>query len=205
MANNFTIASVIDKNKIASENVWLILLKVTIRDAQRNFVENMYVVQNNENFSYKGDLYTAANFEVDYDRSKNSESTFTINIDDVTGVIIRKLDLYEGGTTSSVTFMVVNTSDVEGSPETEETYDIVSTSAKGYNISFNLGMPNPLKSAFPIRKQRKNRCAWRYKGAKCGYTGGLATCDYTLDGANGCIAHNNTQRFGGFPGIQDRS
>jgi phage-related protein len=32
-------------------------------------------------------------------------------------------------------------------------------------------------------------------------TGGLATCDYTLDGPNGCRAHNNTINFGGFPSI----
>lgn len=204
MANNFTIASVIDKNKISSENVWLILLDITIRDGVGNFVETLRVVKNNENYIHKGNTYTAANFNISHDKNKNSESSFSISIQDVSGVIIRKLDLYEGGTTSSVTFKVVNTGDPSDNPEIEESYDVLSASANGFNVSFKLGMPNPLKSAFPVRKQRKNRCAWRYKGTKCGYTGGLATCDYTLDGANGCIAHNNTQRFGGFPGLVDR-
>ncbi len=32
-------------------------------------------------------------------------------------------------------------------------------------------------------------------------TGGLVTCDHTLDGPNGCRIHENTRRFGGAPGI----
>jgi len=31
--------------------------------------------------------------------------------------------------------------------------------------------------------------------------GGLDSCDYTLDGPNGCRAHKNTLNFGGFPAI----
>ncbi len=46
-----------------------------------------------------------------------------------------------------------------------------------------------------------NFCIWKYKSTQCGYTGALATCTRTLDGTNGCEAHNNQVRFGGFPGI----
>jgi hypothetical protein len=31
--------------------------------------------------------------------------------------------------------------------------------------------------------------------------GGMPTCDYTLDGANGCREHKNTLHYGGFPAI----
>jgi len=34
-------------------------------------------------------------------------------------------------------------------------------------------------------------------------SGGLATCDLTLEGPNGCRAHNNTRNFGGFPAIPE--
>jgi hypothetical protein len=48
----------------------------------------------------------------------------------------------------------------------------------------------------------KQNCVWQYKdGINCDYAGGLPTCDFTLDGANGCIAHFGTDmakaRFGG--------
>lgn len=33
------------------------------------------------------------------------------------------------------------------------------------------------------------KCVHSYKDAECGYTGSLPTCDYTLDGANGCRTH----------------
>lgn len=32
-------------------------------------------------------------------------------------------------------------------------------------------------------------------------TGGLTTCDYTLDGPNGCREHENTLHYGGFPAL----
>jgi hypothetical protein len=42
------------------------------------------------------------------------------------------------------------------------------------------------------------------KGIKVDYidiTGGLASCDYTLDGQNGCRTHKNTSNFGGAPAL----
>jgi hypothetical protein len=30
----------------------------------------------------------------------------------------------------------------------------------------------------------------------------MATCDYTLDGANGCRAHDNEINFGAFPALK---
>jgi hypothetical protein len=38
----------------------------------------------------------------------------------------------------------------------------------------------------------------RYKGAQCGYAGALASCDGTFNGPNGCVAHANQARYGGF-------
>jgi phage-related protein len=40
--------------------------------------------------------------------------------------------------------------------------------------------------------------AWNYFRA---YSGGLATCDHTLDGANGCRAHEHSRNYGGFPAL----
>jgi hypothetical protein len=204
MSTNFTIASVIDKNKIASENVWLVLLDIKVKDSNSNLIEIIRVVQNNEDFTYKGEIYTALNFSFDYSKSNSEEPTFKLSLDDVTGVIRRKLDSYDGGTTSSVIITIINSSDTSGEPELQEEYDIKQTSATELNISVELGSENPLRLQFPVRKQYKNRCVWLYKGSRCGYSGGLTTCDYTLEGTNGCVAHNNEARFGGFPGLQNR-
>lgn len=66
------------------------------------------------------------------------------------------------------------------------------------------------------RRFLRLRCRHEYGGAACGYVttrpGALATCDRTLDGANGCTVHGDEEasvglarlhpeRFGGEPGI----
>lgn len=43
-----------------------------------------------------------------------------------------------------------------------------------------------------------NTVLWEYFTVD---SGGLQTCDYTLDGPNGCRVHQNTNNYGGFPGI----
>jgi hypothetical protein len=69
-----------------------------------------------------------------------------------------------------------------------------------------------LRRAFPNGQYVKGHCMWRFNtpamqavadpaGAQCGYIGALATCDLTLNGANGCRFHNNEQRMGACPGI----
>ncbi len=47
------------------------------------------------------------------------------------------------------------------------------------------------------REKHVVTCVNEYKGARCGYVGGLTTCDFTFAGANGCTAHSNQHRFRG--------
>lgn len=55
-------------------------------------------------------------------------------------------------------------------------------------------------------------CRFLFTTTECGYDGvskdetnypmvDIASCDHTLRGPNGCTAHKNTRRFGGFPAI----
>ncbi|MFP3422090.1 hypothetical protein R0K19_22225, partial [Bacillus sp. SIMBA_161] len=76
-----------------------------------------------------------------------------------------------------------------------------SANSQDYTLSFVLGMENPLSLRLPRRMQRRDRCQWQYKGPECKYTGGLKSCDYSLQGPNGCSAHNNEENYAGFPGI----
>lgn len=55
----------------------------------------------------------------------------------------------------------------------------------------------------PVRLVIPNVCMWAYKSARCGYSGGIASCDKGLDTPNGCKVHfGDTAElpFGGFPG-----
>lgn len=53
----------------------------------------------------------------------------------------------------------------------------------------------------PKRQCIANICQWVYKSAECGYTGGLPTCDKTLDACKAHFGANADLPFGSFPGI----
>jgi len=61
---------------------------------------------------------------------------------------------------------------------------------------------NLLGFRLPARHYTSDWCLWIYKSEECGYTGPLPTCDKTLWGENGCVAHDNSSRFGGFPTLE---
>lgn len=82
-----------------------------------------------------------------------------------------------------------------------EYFKVVGAAVKGNIVTWTLGDDNPLASPFPRRRQLMDRCSWRYKSNNCGYAGGMSSCDLTLNGSNGCAAHDNDLNFGGFPGI----
>lgn len=54
--------------------------------------------------------------------------------------------------------------------------------------------------------QYQSSCRWKvFKGAECGYAGGLTTCNRTY---TDCVARSNTANFGGFrflPSIENRA
>jgi phage-related protein len=78
---------------------------------------------------------------------------------------------------------------------------------------------NILNVDLPLRNYHRDFCDFTFKSAECGFGWGYAnsgfslnvsgeyplasmdSCDHTLVGMNGCVAHRNTVRFGGFPSI----
>jgi lambda family phage minor tail protein L len=53
----------------------------------------------------------------------------------------------------------------------------------------------------PKRQCIANICQWVYKSAECGYTGGLPTCDKTLDACKAHFGATAELPFGSFPGV----
>src|SRR5205085_10528274 len=102
---------------------------------------------------------------------------------------------------SELTLRIVNTQRLDHPPEMEHELQVTGSSVKNYVVTFTLGAENPLALNFPRHRQFKGRCVWRYKGYGCQYTGTKPTCDYTLDGDNGCVAHDNAINFRGLPGL----
>jgi hypothetical protein len=201
-----SVAAAIDKTKLASDAVYLTLIEIDVLDSTTKAVtETLRFAQNNEDYTFRGETYLRAGFDFSISRSLSELPTVSLTVGDPTQEIQARMHANEGGVDFPVRILVVSTASPD-TPELEEAFVIQASSAASdsYSVEFKLGAENPLTLRWPARLQFRNRCLWRYKGNECGYTGELPTCSQILTGANGCEAHGNTLRFGGFRGIVPR-
>lgn len=203
MSRHLSVATVIEKNKIASDKAFVVLLEIDIYDEQGTFVEVLRIARNPEDVTYRTFVYKAANFSFDLKLETDSEPSLDIQADDPSGFLREKMELYGGGLGFECRLLVVNTGNMNQSPEIEEEFEVVGASAENYTISFSLGVTNTLSVRFPRRTQMRDQCPLRFKGTLCKYAGPDATCSYTYDGVNGCRSKGNQVNFGGFRGLQN--
>jgi hypothetical protein len=208
---NLSLSTIADTNAFQSEKVWLIALQIHVINHQTGIeVEQIRVINNNEIVTIEGNPYEPCSFDIDLQEKTNELPSITVTLQDQAEIIGPYMHRYAGGVGFEVDLMIVGadygnpTASVE--PELAEYFVVTKSSYKDWVATWTLGAENPLRRMFPLRKQEPDQCSFRYKDSNtCGYTGGLATCDLSFDGANGCRAHNNTPNFGGYPGIIVRS
>ncbi len=206
MARHLSVATAIEKNRIASTVAFVVALKVDVRDPlTRQIAETYRIVNNAEDLTIQGELYTASAFTMNLTEKAGEMPTFSIDIEDITRAVESKLQPYKGGVGSDVHVYVVNSDQLDETPEYNETFKITGASSQGYKVSWKLGIDNPLSLRFPRRRMFPDQCSFKYKGPECGYTGSLSSCDLSRNGDNGCTAHYNVARFGGFPALVNRS
>lgn len=202
-AKHLNLATIVDKGKVDSSKSFLILFEVAVKDSVGSLVDTLRFAKNSANVTFGGNTYTAANFDINIDIQADREPSVSITAEDETRTLLSYLDIYDGLVNSDVTMLIVHEDSLSGNAELEETFVVVGCSVKGYVVSIELGVESAVSKRFPNFRQFKDRCMWKYKGARCKYAGGLATCDYTRNGANGCVAHGNEINFGAFPGLND--
>ena len=111
------------------------------------------------------------------------------------------LEAYNGLVGQDVRIMLVNRANLlSGIPVLREDFQVLSVTSDASSAVAKLGQTDLWNALFPSNRVTRDYCRFQYKGARCGYTGGLTTCDKIVAGDNGCEAHANTPRFGGFPG-----
>ena len=205
--HKLSISDVINKNAIASDVPWLVAIEAKILHPETSaYVDTLRFVKNNENVTIDGHEFLAGNFSLTVDESENTLPTISLNVVDITQTLQRLMQEYKGGNKSEVIVYFFSAPSTNlPKPDIQYNFTIISSSAdaQGYSVSWVLGAENPLTVQVPSRTQTINRCQWRYKGADCGYIGGLPSCDLSLEGSNGCGAHANKERFGGYPGISN--
>ena len=205
MARHLSVATVIEKNRISSAFAFIPVLDIAVKNPETGaIVETLHFARNTEDLVYDEKTYVASHFDFDIKHASGSQPELKLSVVDYSRAIQARMQEFAGGVGSEVTLTIVNTGNLDQPPEVQEHFEVTGASAADYTVEFTLGSENPLMMRFPRGRIYKDRCRWRYKGAECGYSGPLATCDYTLQGENGCAAHDNTRRFGGFPGISKR-
>lgn len=205
MSRSLSIASIIEKNRLASDTPYLVALDIGVIDPNTgSTVETLYVVNNTENITWNGNTYSAAAFDIEMKSESGQLVEVQLSIKDYTRLVQQRMQQYGGGVGFNVTVSIINSGNLAQGAEVQEFFEVTGAESNEYVCSFTLGAENAVAKTFPRRRQSRDYCQWRYKSADCGYTGTAPSCDLTLNGANGCKAHNNSIRFGGFPGINER-
>lgn len=203
MPNFLSVASVIEKNRLSSDNAFLLFLDIEIVDPNTGVVvEVAHIVRNSIDVTLNGTSYVPAEFSIEIKSESGIQPSINLMVHDMTRFLQTNMQEYGGGIGFNITLMGVAANALTSPVELIEYFQVIGASTKGYIVTFVLGAENALTRTFPRRRQTKDFCQWRYKDPKtCGYTGGLPTCDYSLQGPNGCAVHVNTPSFGAFPGI----
>ena len=192
---------VLEKNKLAQNSAWLILLDIDIEGES-----TIYLVRNNESVPFGNNTYQPFAFELDATKqeSKGKIPTVGLSISNVTRIFANLLEVHNGGVGATVTLRVVNSALLtENYAELTIEYDVIATEVSEEWVSFTLGAPNPLRQRFPKYRYISGHCNWQFNypagtGAECGYTGEDTICTRTLDD---CQGKGNSERYGGFLGL----
>lgn len=197
MALKLSTAAIASANNTELDAAWLLLLEIIIDGEE----EHIYLVHNNEDISWNGQLWQAFPFSLSESKSDNKGtlSNATIEVDNTSRDLEYYLSRGNGGAGSKVVLRCVRSDDLTATEaDFEEYFTVKSTTVTESKVSFALGNAYSSKSRRPWRRYLKNTCSFKYKGVRCGCTSNLTSCNHTL---SDCRERGNSKRFGGFPGI----
>ena len=195
----------IEKNKLASAGAWLWLLDIEIEGE-----DTLHFVDNIENFTYRGTVYTRCNFHMSaYDKSEPgrlSKVTLEITNTELIAGILPYVDDYDGLVGANIVRTPVNSKfpSIDMSSKSED-FIVTGCSAGEKSISFVLGAPSPLSRGFPSGRYFGGYCRYvrRFKGVECGYDGAESSCNGTPEDCED--NKDNLARFGGQVGLRSKT
>ena len=206
---NLSLAAIIAKNKLQSDEAWLVALKIYVRNPVTGaVVEVIRVVNNVETTTILGESYEPFPFSISMTEQMNELPTLSLTIQDQTQVVQSYMNTYGGGIGFDVDLIVVRATtaaSTNSEPELIEFFRVIRSSVANYVVNWSLGAENPLRQQFPARRQDSEQCGFKFKDSSCAYVGGVGTCDLTLEGPNGCRGKGNVANYGGYPGIITKS
>ena len=189
--------AIIEKNKLASKGIFIILLKVVNQETES------YLCYHNENVVWNGVTWKCCDFSIgDLNETKESElPSVDLSIFDINRDLIPHLDLYASGNGTKVYRYIINTNLLNlTTPLKEDEFDIMEVKVDSMNkITFTLGAENLSTYRSPKNRFLKSHCRYKdFKGDECGYTGEEIDCNRSF---TFCKEIGNQKRFGGQPGV----
>lgn len=189
-----TTASIIEKNKISTDGVWLLLLEVEYKG------QKIHLVNNTEEIQFNGDNYLPFPFNLsDITEDSKELPQVQLQVSNVTGTMEQLIEEYDGLAGANVIIRLINTN-VPNIAEVEEYFVVTGTSVTREWAVLSLGSDYAITRRFPPVRMMKNFCPFKYKGIQCGYKGAMGECNKTLAD---CRKRNNSHRFGGEPSIPE--
>lgn len=192
-----------DKYRLASTTPWLLLVDFNWQGQHIRVVRNTDPVIFDSGDGAGPQTYQPMAFELSDATVSNDGSLpqIQLKVSNVNRLVEGAIVQYQGAVGAQANIYVLNTDNASGEPELALETEIVRTTTSAAWVTFTLSAASPLRALFPRFLYYQGTCMWRYKGPQCLYGGALPTCTLTYEGDNGCLAHGNQVRFGGFPGI----
>lgn len=193
-------AAILEKNKLASDGAWLILLEVQVPDGTV-----LRFARNTEDVSWNGETWVAFPFELSVmgEEAKGEIPKVSIQVSNVTRAVQPYLESSGGGVGSTAIIRVVHSGHLDmTTPELEELYSVTGVKVDAQWVTFTLGIEYPTTSRRPSRRNLKNFCPFRYGSVECGVSAAALAaypaCGKTLAD---CRERDNSTRYGGEPSI----
>lgn len=187
-----------EKNKLTTNSAFVILLDIVLKD------DVIRICYNTEDIEWNGHLYQAFPFTLGEvtETTDGSDPNVELAVSNKNRALQSIVEESNGGVGLSVILRVVNTKNLASTKaELIEMYSVKKTKSTEEYISFTLGCEYSSRTRRPLNKFMKNNCPFKYMGIRCGYNGTMPDCDHSL---TDCRAHDNSVRFGGFPGIDQK-
>lgn len=199
-----SIAAQQDKSKLASGDAWILLMDLNWNGTHVRLARNVDAIQFDAGDGLGIQTYQAFNFDLTVDDPGGQQlPTVTLRASNTMRLLQGLIEQYAGIVGAIANLYVYNTAHPAGEPDLALSTTVMRTVCTAEIVTLSLSAPSPMRQLFPKFLYRADFCMWvsNYKGPQCGYTGALANCDGTYNGANGCLVHDNATRFGAFPGI----
>ena len=181
-------ASIIEKNKLSTDGVWLLALEAQIPG------NTLYLVNNTEDVTLGGQRYVAFPFSLEDITEDGKElPNVRLTVSNATGTIQRYVEKNNGLGGMKVVLRVYHTS-IPDAAEVEEYFVVTGVTCDVEQVTFTLGTDFSFTRRFPPVRMMKDYCPFKFKGVECGYRGAAQQCNKTL---KRCRELGNNIRFGG--------